>query len=120
MFFAKWAEQLFDTLKPGDPYYRHWVRFRQGLFLRLWGGCVFFPLFLGIILLFSWLISMEYAAFLALAITAILLMVSYWRYPLNCPSCKCSFYGQMDPRRNAYRIERCVYCGLQLFAPRDD
>lgn len=118
--FAKWAEQLFDTLKPGDPYYRHWVRFRQGLFLRLWGGCIFGPLFLTIVLGLAWFLPMPAAWATSAIVLFGVVSFSYYRYPLLCPSCKKPFYGHLDPRHHAAMQERCLQCGLQVYAPWDE
>lgn len=118
--FSQWMEQLFHLLKPSDPYYHHWVRFRQGLFLRQWGGCIVAPLFIGLILLLAWWLPLLVAAWIAAGAIAALLMLAYVRYPLKCPSCKRPFYGHLEPRRHAYTMERCLQCGLQLYAPQDE
>lgn len=117
--FANWMEQLFRLLKPSDPYYRQWVRFRRGLILRTVGGCLGMPLVLISLFLATRFLPREYGWYVAgvVYVIVIILLASLYR-PL-CPRCRQGFY-RMLWARDFPALERCHHCGLQLYAPHGD
>lgn len=115
-------EQLFRLLKPSDPYYRQWVRFRRGLIFRTVGGCLAMPLVLISLFLATWLLPKQYGWYVAGTVYVITILLLTWLYRPLCPRC-----GQwyISPFKKTWSLfymvqERCFCCGLPLYAPHDD
>jgi len=117
--FAKWMEQLFRLLKPGDPYYRQWVRFRRGLIFRTVGGCLSMPIVLISLGMATYFLPKEYGWYVAgiVFVIAVMLLSSLYR-PL-CPRCRQLFIGPFQKSWIMAQMiqERCPHCDLQLYAP---
>ena len=115
--YADWMEQLYQTLKPSDPYYQQWIAFRNGLIMRSFGaGCLAFPIFAISLGIASSFLSTEHAWLSAACLAAGTCAVAYNWYSLRCPRCRRWFYDLLGPRFERSR-ERCHHCNLQLYAP---
>lgn len=118
--YADWMEQLYRMLKPTDPCYQHWVRFRNGLILRGFGAgylaITAFVISFSIATLFQ---TIDKAMFTAACLGFATAVIAYNWYNLRCPRCRHWFYDLLGERM-ANVMERCHHCGLQLYAPHGD
>ena len=119
--YADWMEQLYRLLKPTDQYFAQWVHFRNGLIYRQGGGYLLYmvPAF-GISGFISYYcFNTGYAMVIGMFVGWFAMLIGLFRHQLICPRCKRQFYGHIWERNHPTR-ERCMYCGLQLYAPHSD
>jgi hypothetical protein len=115
--FSKWREQLFRLLKPTDAYYRHWVRFRIGLLMQIVVMILFVPIFLIFTSLFRLVLQPVHAQIAGVGTAIFVAFILDVIFPLTCPRCQMFFFGAWWPQQDAKLMERCINCGLQLYAP---
>lgn len=118
--FSKWREQLFCLLKPSDAYYRHWVRFRIGLLMQIVVGITFVPVFLICTMLFGLVLQPVHAQLVGVGAAILAAFILDLIFSLNCPRCQMMFFGAWWPQQDAKLMERCIHCGLQLYASQDE
>jgi hypothetical protein len=112
-------KSLYQLLKPGDPYQRHWVWFRRRELVRSLIPIIFFTLLITVLSIASALLPdprVYWSVTMGISLGTVLLIDYLTR--LTCPRCRQDFYHPYDKVR--FPRERCHHCGLQLFAPHDE
>jgi hypothetical protein len=113
----------FSDLKPEDPYYAAWVKWRRRRALALQAFFIWFPAGGALSLLLKaaidTLCSCNLSPFVfLLSLAGIVIGVSIYVTDWPCPRCGKPFYREF--LRYSSFADNCLHCGLPEYAPHGD